>query len=508
MRDAYGRMLAKVIDWHTLAVIIGAACLALTLWLFYYIPTDFVPDEDAGFFIVYTQEMEAGSSSRMREYEKQVADMITAHPAVDKIIAMSSYSEYRKGQNLVALKPHHQRAHIQKVIKELRENLSKIIGIQCFIKNVPLIDLSIGQESRGDYQLAMQSIYADKVYPSAENLIDAMQKDPLFLGVNSDLEIHSPQINVSIMRDKASSLGISAADIENAFNFSYSYNYVTRIETAIDQYDVILELLEKYQMDTDTFNDLWMRSAVSNKLVPMGAVADWEKGLGPSSVNHIDQFPSVTVNFNLAPEVTLEKALKRLEELKKEYVDPVIQMQPIGAIQTYQESVKNAGLLLLIALFVIYIILGMLYESFIHPITVLTTLPPATLGGLLTLWIFDLPLSMYSYLGIILLIGIVKKNGIMIVDFALDNIRQHGMTPRQAIYDASLTRFRPIMMTTAAALFGALPIALGFGASAEARRPLGLVIIGGLCLSQLITLFITPSLYLVMEKVNAKMPWK
>jgi len=335
-----------------------------------------------------------------------------------------------------------------------------------------------------------------------------MLKDPLFEAVNSDLEIHSPQINVTIMRDKASSLGITAADIENAFNFGYSYNYVTRIDTAVDQYNVILELFDKYQRDTNIFNSLWMRSAVSNELVPMGAVAKWEEAEGASSVNHIDQFPSVTIEFNLASGVTLDQAVNRLEELRKELVDPIVQFEPIGAIQTYQDSIKNAGFLLFIAIFSIYIILGMLYESFIHPLTVLTTLPPATLGGLLTLWIFDLPLSMYSYLGIILLIGIVKKNGIMMIDFAIDNIRTRGMTPRETIYDASLTRFRPIMMTTVAAIFGALPIALGIGANGDALRPLGLVIIGGLCFSQLVTIFITPSLYLVMEKMNTRLPWR
>ncbi len=508
MRDAYARTLAKVIDKYYEAVLVGFACLLLTVFLFYIIPTDFLPDEDAGFFIVYTQEMEAGSSSHMKEYEKQVAEVLKSHPSVDKVVAMSSYSEYRKGQNLVVLKPHGQRPPLRDIINDLSTNLSRIVGIQSFIKNVPLIDLSTGQESRGDYQVAMQSIFPEKVYPSAEKLIDAMMKDPIFVGVNSDLEIHSPQINVSIMRDKASSLGITAADIENAFNFSFSYNYVTRIETPIDQYNVILELFDKYQMDTNIFNFLWMRSSVSNDLVPMGAVANWSEGLGVSSINHIDQFPSVTIDFNLAPNISLEQAINRIQELQKENVDPIVQMQPIGAIQTYQDSLKNAGFLFFIAIFAIYIILGMLYESFIHPITVLTTLPPATLGGLLTLWIFNLPLSMYSYLGIILLIGIVKKNGIMMIDFALDNIRTKGMSPRDAIYDASLARFRPIMMTTVAAIFGALPIALGMGASAEARRPLGLVIIGGLCLSQFITLFITPSLYLVLEKVNKRIPWR
>lgn len=508
MREAYGKMLLKVIDWHNAAILLGLICLILTAWFFYKIPTDFVPNEDAGFFVIYTQEMEGGSSSRMQNYEKQVAEVIKENPAVDRIISMSSYSEYRKGQNLVALKPYHQRKRAQEVIEELQVSLAKIPGIQVFIRNVPLIDLATGQESRGDYQVSMQSMYADKVYSTAQNFIGAMQQDPLFRGVNSDLEIHSPQINVNILRDKAASLGITAADIETAFLFSFSYNFVTRIETAIDQYNVILELLNKYQKGTDVFNDLWIRSSISNQLVPMGAVAEWKEEIGASSINHIDQFPSVTINFNLSPGVTLEQALERLGELQKEYINPTVVFQPIGAIQTYQESLFNAGFLLFVAIFAIYIILGMLYESFIHPLTVLTTLPPALLGGLLTLWIFDLPLSMYAYLGIILLIGIVQKNGIMMIDFALDNIRAKGMPPREAIYEAALARFRPIMMTTMAAIFGALPIALGMGASADARRPLGLVIIGGLLLSQLITLFITPSLYIVMEKVNRKIPWR
>lgn len=508
MRDAYGRWLSKVIDWHNAALFVGAVCLVLTGWFFYKIPTDFVPNEDAGFFIVYTQAIEGGSSSRMQDYEKQVADVLIAHPAVDKIVAMSAYGEFRKGQNLVVLKPHSERASIGEVIRELDENLSKIPGVQAFIKNVPLIDLAIGQESRGDYQIAMQSIHAEKVYPDAEKMTEAMKKDPLFHGVNNDLEINSPQINVTILRDKAATHGVTAADIENAFLFSYSDNFVTRIETAVDQYNVILELLDKYQKSPDVFNSLWVRSSISNQLVPMGAVAKWEEGLGASSINHIDQFPSVTIDFNLAKGATLEEAVARIKEMQAEFIDRSVTFQSIGAIQTYQESLRNAWFLLFIAIFAIYIILGMLYESFVHPLTVLSTLPPAILGGLLTLWIFDLPLSMYSYLGIILLIGIVKKNGIMMIDFAIDNIRERGMQPKEAIYDAALVRFRPIMMTTIAAIAGALPIVFGWGASAETRRPLGLVIVGGLLLSQLITLFITPSLYLVLDKVDRKITWK
>ncbi len=508
MRDKYGRMLRSVIDHRFTALAIGAACLILSILLFIYLPVDFLPDEDSGFFIAYTQGTEGGSSIRMHDYEKKVMQTLAANPYVDSVVAISSYSEYRKGQNLILLKPQNQRPSMKQVITEINEQLASIPGIQVFIKSVPLIDLSTGEESRGDYQIAMQSIYSDKVYDSATKMIDAMKKDPIFEGISTDLEINSPQINVSILRDKASSLGLTATDIENAFNYGYSYNYITRINTAIDQYNVLTELIKKDQTNTDIFNFLWMRSSISNQLIPMGAVAEWVEGLGASSINHINQFPSVTINFNLADGVSLGTALQRLTELKNQLVNPEVITQNIGAVQAFQDAVQNGGFLLFIALFSIYIILGMLYESFIHPITVLTTLPPATLGGLLTLLIFGLPLSLYSFLGIILLIGIVKKNGIMMVDFALENIRTKNMTPREAIIDASLVRFRPIMMTTLAAIFGALPIALGIGAGAATRRPLGLVIIGGLLFSQLVTLFITPILYLVLERINEKIPWK
>ncbi|MEI8124124.1 MAG: efflux RND transporter permease subunit [Parachlamydiaceae bacterium] len=502
MRERYRKMLIPVLDHEYMALFVGAACLLATIFLFYYLPIDFLPDEDDGFFIAYTQTQEAGSSYQLLEYEKQVMNIIKENPAVESSVAISSYSEYRKGQNLIRLKPLTKRLPIKEVIKELNQQIGKIPGIQVFMKNIPLIDLSTGQESRGDYQLAMQSIYPDKVYASAKKLISRMQGDPTFQGVNSDLEIDSPQINVNILRDQASSYGITATDIETAFMHSYSYNYVTRIETAIDQYDIILELLPEQQKSADTFNFLWMRSSISNKLVPMSAAAKWSEGLGPSSVNHIDQFPSVTIDFNLASGVSLGDGLDRLEELKQEVVEPGVLVQSIGAIETFQESISSAGILLLVSIFVIYIILGMLYESFIHPLTVLSTLPPATLGGLLVLLLFGLPLSMYAFLGIVLLIGIVKKNGIMMVDFALENIRSREMNSKDAIIDACMVRFRPIMMTTMAAIFGALPIAIGIGANAGARRPLGLVIIGGLLLSQLITLFITPVIYVMMDRLS------
>lgn len=504
MKEKYRKVLVSVLHHQMLALAVGVICLVATIGLFYIVPIDFTPNEDLGFFVIYTQEREGGSSYRLKELENELIEIMRKNPYVDRFVAISAYSEYRKGLNLVHLKPIEERPPIQKVIQEVYKSLSPIDGLQCFIKSIPLIDIAVGAESRAAYQFALQSIYPEKLYPSAKRLLEKMQKEPMFQGVNSDLEIDTPQINVSIMRDRASEFGLTATDIENVFQYSYSGNLISIIQTPIDQYDVILELYPEYQTQTDTLNNVWLRSAVSAQLVPIMAMLTLDEGLGATSINHIDQFPSVTISFNLAPGVALETALTKLNELTREFVEPEVTAQAIGAAQTFNESIRTAGYLLLLTIFTIYIILGILYESFIHPITILTTLPPATLGGLLVLLVFGLPLSLYSFLGIILLIGIVKKNGIMIVDFALENIRQKNMSARDAIVEASMARFRPIMMTTFAAIFGVLPIALGYGANAGARRPLGLVIIGGLLLSQLITLFITPILYLSLERLSEK----
>jgi hydrophobic/amphiphilic exporter-1 (mainly G- bacteria), HAE1 family len=502
--NAYRKMLIKVFDHRMIALAVGLASLIATVFLFLYLPTDFVPNEDVGFFAIYSQEMEGGSSKRMLHYENEIIDLLKNEPYVDRFVALSSITEYRKGLNYVHLKPENQRQPIDKIIQELYKKLNHIEGVQCFIKNIPLIDLSIGQESRAAYQFALQGIQAESIYKSARKLLDKMKHEPIFQGVNSDLEIDTPQINVNILRDQASQYGITAYDVENAFSLSYSGNLISLIQTPIDQYNVILELYPEYQQQAETLNDIWLRSPFNSALVPLSATMQWKEGLGATSVNHINQFPSVTISFNLAPGIPLETALDKLNQLTQEYVEPGVSAHPIGAAQTFKESIQSSGYLLIITVFCIYIILGILYESFIHPITILTTLPPATFGGLLVLWVLGMPLSMYSFLGIILLIGIVKKNGIMIVDFALENIRLRGMQAKEAIIDACLVRFRPIMMTTMAAIFGVLPIALGFGANAEARRPLGLVIIGGLLISQLITLFITPILYLGLENLSEK----
>jgi len=503
-QQRYKKMLVAVLDHHKSALAVGLACLIATAWLIVHIPTDFLPDEDIGFFVVYTQALEGGSSYNMVDLESQLIELLRKNPAIQAFVSISAYSEYRKGLNLVRLKPQGERPPIQDVIQGVYKDLLQINGMQAFIKNVPLIDIAVGQENRAAYQFALQSIFIDKLDPAARELLTKMRSDQIFQGVNTDLEVDTPQININIQRDRASTYGITAADIENAFAFSYSGNLISRIQTPIDQYDVILELYPEYQRQADTLNKIWLRSSITQELVPLSATLHWEEGLGASSVNHINQFPSATISFNLAPGVPLETALDKLDKLTAQFAHQGVTAKTIGAAQTFTESITSSGYLLILTVFSIYIILGILYESFLHPITILTTLPPATLGGLLVLLVLGLPLSLYSFIGIVMLLGIVKKNGIMIVDFAIENMRLKGMNAREAILDSCMVRYRPIMMTTAAAIFGVLPIAMGIGSNAEARRPLGLVIVGGLLLSQLITLFITPILYLAIENLKTK----
>lgn len=508
MLSVYKPSLRWMLHHRALALIIGLSSVLVSGYYFYVLPKDFIPDDDIGFIMGFTQSEQGTSASRMSQLQNKVTKIIQQDPNVDQFVSLAAFPQYRNGIIFMKLKPRHQRASITEVMQGFYGKLMFIPGINTYLKNIPLIDLSVGAETHGSYQYTLQSMDLPSLYIAVDKLIAKMQTLPGFQGVTSDVEINTPQLNIEILRDQAATLGVSARNIEEALQLAYAGGRVSRIQTPIDQYDVILELDPQFQKHITALSEIYVRSDTTKQLVPLSSVAHWYEGVGPASINHVSQFPAATVSFSLAPGIPLGTALDQLRDAAHDVLPANVTGEVKGAAQTFEESMSSTYFLLLVAVLAIYIVLGILYESFIHPLTILSTLPPATFGALITLVIFGLPLSLYAYLGIILLIGIVKKNGIMMVDYALERERVHHLTPEESIYEACIVRFRPIMMTTITAVMGALPIALAMGSGAESRRPLGLVIIGGLLFSQLITLFITPVIYLCLDKLNSKVTLK
>jgi HAE1 family hydrophobic/amphiphilic exporter-1 len=362
-----------------------------------------------------------------------------------------------------------------------------------------------GQFSKSLYQFTVQSPDVGELYKYVPILEARMKEIPELKDVTSNLEIEDPQINVEIMRDKAAAHGVTAAEIENTLYNAYGDRWVSTIYTPTNQFQVIMELKPEYQQDMNALSRLYVKSS-DDKLIPLETVARFTENVGPKTINHYGQFPAVTISFNLTSGVSLSEAVDKIDKLVAETLPGNMNTNYQGVAQEFQRSLSGLGLLLIFSVLVIYIILGILYESFIHPITILSGLPSAGFGALIVLMIFGVELNVYAFVGLIMLIGIVKKNAIMQIDFALEAQRKEGMDPVEAIYQGCLIRFRPIMMTTMAALLGALPLALGHGAGAESRRPLGLTVVGGLLFSQLITLYLTPVIYIYMEKIQSYVP--
>jgi HAE1 family hydrophobic/amphiphilic exporter-1 len=378
--------------------------------------------------------------------------------------------------------------------------LGSIPGVIAFLRPFPVLEISTGatNQNQGQYAFAISGVNPDQVYDAGVKLMAKLHEFPGFLTVSSDYYNNTPNLDIELRREQAKTYGVSEARILGLLRNAYAQNYVYLIKKPADQYQVILEVADSARSTPDNLALLYIRSDDGKRLVPIDALVNWKTSLGPQAVNHLNQFTSMTISFNLKPGVAIGDATDFITKAAAEIVPPTLRASLQGEALTFRDTVRDLTLLMVLAVFVMYVILAILYESYLHPLTVLSTLPTALVGGLATLFLFGEQASLYAFIGMFMLMGIVKKNGIMIVDFAMQRV-ERGEAAVKAIHDASMDRFRPILMTTLAAVFGAIPIALGFGADGASRRPLGLVIVGGLIVSQFITLFITPVIYLYLE---------
>ena len=502
----YGKTLHWVLDHKRSAVAASVLMLIATVFLFRLVPTGFLPASDTGQIFGFTEAAQGISFDAMRDHQYKVMEVLRKNPNIEHFfstIGSRGFTGSNQGVVFARLKPRKEREDsVDQVINQLRPEMAKIPGMLVFLQNPPPIRIG-GQISKSLYQFTLQSPDFSELYKHAPIMEGKVRELPGLQDVTSDLLIKNPQVSVDIDRDKAASLGVSAEQVEDALYYAYGSRQISTIFAPNNSYQVILELDPEYQRDPGALSMLYIRSS-RNDLVPLDAVAKLAPGLGPLSVSHVGQLPSVTIAFNLKPGYAIGDAVKEIQKLARNTLPETITTNFQGQAQAFQSSSSGMIVLLFMAFLVIYMVLGILYESFIHPITILTALPFAGFGAVLTLLVFGKELSLYAFVGIIMLIGIVKKNGIMMVDFALEAQRNEQKDAQSAIHEACMVRFRPIMMTTMAALLGTLPIALGIGAGAEARQPLGLAVVGGLLFSQILTLYVTPVFFVYMDRFQSK----
>ena len=501
------------LDWalaNQKKVLQGAiATFVITIALFVWSPKGFFPEEDIGQLFITTEAAEDISFAGMLELQDQAAAIVRANPNIDSLVSIlggGASTGSNTGRMFINLKPRSDRKSMKNVLESLRKDLSVIPGLAVYMRPIQNLQLG-GKVTKSRYQYILQSVGFEGVNEWSNKVVEKMRADPVFRDVTTDSQLKGLQAQLNIDRDKAASAGVTIANIRNALYSAYGERQVSTIYTSVNTYQVILEAGAEYKRFESDINNIYVRGRNSDRLVPLSSIATVTRTVGPTAVNHQGQVPAVTISFNLAPDAALGDATKKLEQFVKDIqLPPTIITSYGGDAAVFQSGQSSQVILLLGAVLVIYVLLGILYESYIHPITILAGLPSAAIGALVFLRIFNLELTIIAIIGILLLIGIVKKNAILMIDFALDVQRHQNKSPQEAIRAACLMRFRPIMMTTMAALMGALPIALGLGAGAELRQPLGVAVVGGLLVSQVVTLLITPVIYLYLDKYSGTGP--